>query len=63
MSQNGRPVDSAQIGWKDVVRVQGPTGILLRFDKLASEETPFMYHCHILEHHAAGMMAHLTVTR
>lgn len=50
MSQNGRPVDSAQIGWKDVVRVQGPTGILLRFDKLASEETPFMYHCHILEH-------------
>ena len=43
MSQNGRPVDSAQIGWKDVVSVQGPTGILLRFDKLASEETPFMY--------------------
>ena len=54
MSQNGRPVDSAQIGWKDVVRVQGPTGILLRFDKLASEETPFMYHCHILEHEDAA---------
>jgi blue copper oxidase len=60
VSQNGRPVDSAQIGWKDVVRVQGPTGILLRFDKLASEETPFMYHCHILEHEDAGMMGQLT---
>jgi len=60
--QNGRPVDSAQIGWKDVVRVQGPTGILLRFDKLASEETPFMYHCHILEHEDAGMMGQFTVT-
>ena len=56
MSQNGRPVDSAQIGWKDVVRVQGPTGILLRFDKLASEETPFMYHCHILDHEDHTMM-------
>jgi len=22
-----------------------------------------MYHCHILEHHAAGMMAHLAVVR
>ena len=61
MSQNGRPVDSAQIGWKDVVRVQGPTEFLLRFDKLASEETPFMYHCHILEHESQGMMGVLEV--
>jgi hypothetical protein len=22
-----------------------------------------MYHCHIVEHHAAGMMAHLEVVR
>ncbi|WP_247653268.1 multicopper oxidase family protein [Pannonibacter phragmitetus] len=62
VSQNGRPVDSARIGWKDVVRVQGSTEILLRFDKLASEETPFMYHCHILEHEDAGMMGQFTVT-
>jgi len=23
----------------------------------------WMYHCHILEHHAAGMMAHFEVRR
>ena len=23
----------------------------------------WMYHCHILEHHAAGMMAHFEVVR
>jgi FtsP/CotA-like multicopper oxidase with cupredoxin domain len=23
----------------------------------------WMYHCHILEHHAAGMMAHFDVVR
>jgi FtsP/CotA-like multicopper oxidase with cupredoxin domain len=23
----------------------------------------WMYHCHILEHHAAGMMAHFEVKR
>lgn len=61
VSQNGRSVDPARIGWKDVVRVQGPTEILLRFDKLASQETPFMYHCHILEHEDAGMMGQFTV--
>ena len=57
--QNGRTVDSAQIGWKDVVRVAGPTEILLRFDKLASEETPFI-NCHILETRGMrGMMGSL----
>ena len=24
---------------------------------------PWMYHCHILEHHAAGMMGHFEVVR
>ena len=61
VSQGGRSVDPAQIGWKDVVRVQGPVEILLRFDKLASEETPFMYHCHVLEHEDAGILGQFTV--
>jgi FtsP/CotA-like multicopper oxidase with cupredoxin domain len=28
-----------------------------------SREMDWMYHCHILEHHAGGMMAHFEVVR
>lgn len=62
VTQNGRSVDPARIGWKDVIHVQGPTEILLRFDKRATAEAPFMYHCHILEHEDAGMMGQFTVS-
>lgn len=62
VTQNGRSVDPARIGWKDVVHVQGPTEILLRFDKRATADAPFMYHCHILEHEDAGMMGQFTVS-
>jgi len=41
--------------------VEGPTEILVRFDKPAEKATPFMYHCHILEHEDAGMMGQFTV--
>ena len=61
VTQNGRAVDTARIGWKDIVHVQGPTEILLRFDKRAAADAPFMYHCHILEHEDAGMMGQFTV--
>lgn len=61
VTQNGRSVDPVRIGWKDVVHVEGPTEILLRFDKRAAADAPFMYHCHILEHEDAGMMGQFTV--
>lgn len=62
ISQGGRAVDPQQVGLKDVVLVDGPTEILVRFDKRATAETPFMYHCHILEHEDAGMMGQFTVS-
>ncbi|MCB1134462.1 MAG: multicopper oxidase domain-containing protein, partial [Verrucomicrobiae bacterium] len=40
----------------------GEAEILARFDQPASAETPFMFHCHILEHEDAGMMGQFTVT-
>jgi FtsP/CotA-like multicopper oxidase with cupredoxin domain len=49
-------------GWKDTVIISGETQILARFDHPAGPETPFMYHCHILEHEDAGMMGQFTVT-
>jgi len=60
-SMGGQAVDPASNGLKDVVHVDGPTEILIRFDKPATRETPFMYHCHILEHEDSGMMGQFTV--
>jgi len=62
VARNGRPVDPAVEGWKDVVMVDGSAEILVRFDKPADAATPFMYHCHILEHEDAGMMGQFTVS-
>ncbi len=59
--QNGVPVDAAKVGLKDVVLVNGKTEILVRFDRTADAATPYMYHCHILEHEDAGMMGQFTV--
>lgn len=50
-------------GWKDMVAVQeGVSEVLVRFDFPADAETPYMYHCHILEHEDCGMMGQFTVT-
>lgn len=62
VGRNGRAVDPATEGWKDVVLVNGSAEILVRFDQTADEAAPFMYHCHILEHEDAGMMGQFTVS-
>ena len=62
VSENGGPPRPENTGWKDSVLVPGEAEILARFDQPASRETPFMFHCHILEHEDAGMMGQFTVT-
>ncbi len=59
---NGREPGPEDQGWKDTVLVDGETELLVRFDHPASRDTPFMYHCHILEHEDAGMMGQFTVS-
>ncbi len=51
-------------GWKDTVVVddEGWTEFLVRFDYTATDDHPYMYHCHILEHEDRGMMGQFTVT-
>jgi len=44
-----------------VQQSRGEAEILVRFDQPASGATPFMFHCHILEHEDAGMMGQFTV--
>jgi len=40
----------------------GATEILLQFPHAASQDSPYLAHCHILEHEDSGMMAQFTVS-
>ncbi len=63
ISLNGSPPAEQDRGWKDTVIVTDqPTEILMRFNHIATQEYPYMYHCHILEHEDAGMMGQFTVS-
>jgi FtsP/CotA-like multicopper oxidase with cupredoxin domain len=51
-----------QVSWEDVVNL--PPKSTTRIAWLPDDRPGrWMYHCHILEHHAAGMMAHFDVVR
>ena len=58
VSENGKP--PAFRSWEDTVNVppKGRVRIAWMPDDRVGE---WMYHCHILEHHASGMMAHFEV--
>lgn len=62
LTENGGPPRPENTGWKDTVLVPGVAEILARFGQRADRATPFMFHCHILEHEDAGMMGQFTVT-
>ena len=53
-----------QQGWKDMVVLDDDdwSEIVVRFDYPATEQYPYMYHCHILEHEDRGMMGQFTVS-
>lgn len=59
--ENGRDPLPESSGWKDTVVIDGETELLMRFTQPAGDRTPFMYHCHILEHEDGGMMGQFTV--
>ena len=63
LDRNGRPPSAAELGWKDTVLV--PPGdlvrIIMRFERYADPEVPYMYHCHIMEHEDNGMMGQFLV--
>jgi blue copper oxidase len=62
LSENGAAPRPENTGWKDTLLVPGEAEIIARFDQPARQETPYMFHCHILEHEDAGMMGQFTVT-
>ncbi|MCT4655034.1 MAG: multicopper oxidase domain-containing protein [Cohaesibacter sp.] len=63
LSENGRSPKNHNQGLKDTVLVEDQVDLLVCFDKPASREKPFMYHCHILEHEDAGMMGQFVVIK
>jgi FtsP/CotA-like multicopper oxidase with cupredoxin domain len=60
LERDGEP--AAFLSWEDTVNVpaRGRVRIAWMPDDRPGE---WMYHCHILEHHADGMMAHFAVVR
>jgi blue copper oxidase len=62
LNENGAAPRPENTGWKDTLLVPGEAEIIARFDQPARQETPYMFHCHILEHEDAGMMGQFTVT-
>lgn len=60
LEQNGQSPE--QPYWEDTVNV--PASGRVRIAWVADDRPgEWMYHCHILEHHSAGMMAHFEVVR
>ena len=59
IARNGVPATT--LSWKDTVNVPAQSTIRIAW---LPDDRPgnWMYHCHILEHHAAGKMAHFEVT-
>lgn len=63
LKENGRAVEPHRQGWKDIVKVEGQVSeILVEFKHPATQQHPYMAHCHLLEHEDTGMMMGFTVS-
>lgn len=62
---DGRPPPAELGGWKDTIFVApGSTvRIAVRFTDYADPDTPYMYHCHLLQHEDRGMMGQFVVVK
>jgi FtsP/CotA-like multicopper oxidase with cupredoxin domain len=60
---DGEPPPPELAGWKDTVYVPPDTTIriIARFDDHADPATPYMFHCHVLDHEDRGMMGQFVV--
>lgn len=63
LDRNGVPPVPREAGKKDTVLVDAGESVrfIARFETYADPEIPYMYHCHILSHEDAGMMAQFIV--
>ena len=63
LSINGEPPPPEESGWEDSVLVNAEREVVIaaRFNTYAAEDTPYMFHCHILDHEDLGMMGQFLV--
>ncbi len=63
LDRNGRAPNAIETGLKDVVLVNAGevVRIIMAFPEYSDSKTPYMYHCHILEHEDQGMMGQFVV--
>ena len=63
LSRDGSLPPTHELGWKDVVLVRPfeTVRIIKRFHDHADPVSPYMFHCHILEHEDVGMMGQFVV--
>lgn len=64
LALDGKAPPAHMAGWKDIAPVEkgGDCEIQIRFEHPAAKESPFVAHCHILEHEDSGMMTSFTVS-
>ena len=58
LSINGEPPPPEESGWEDSVWVNDDREVVIaaRFNTYATDDMPYIYHCHILDHEDLGMM-------
>ncbi|MBP9708141.1 MAG: multicopper oxidase domain-containing protein [Oligoflexales bacterium] len=63
LDRGGRAPAAYENGWKDTVQVApgAAVRILLRFTDYTDSKSPYMYHCHVLEHEDQGLMGQFVV--
>lgn len=62
LDRDGLPVYGHERGWKDTVSI--PPGSTVRFKVRFDQYTGrYLYHCHLLDHAAMGMMAQMEINR
>ena len=63
LSINGEPPQPQESGWEDSIFVDPGREVVVaaRFNTHADNDTPYMYHCHILDHEELGMMGQFLV--
>jgi FtsP/CotA-like multicopper oxidase with cupredoxin domain len=63
LDRGSKPPHANELGLKDTVLINSGerVRIITQFENYADAESPYMFHCHILEHEDAGMMGQFVV--
>jgi bilirubin oxidase len=63
VERSSGPVAEYEKGWKDTfyVRINETVTFVAKFDDYASNDHPFMYHCHMANHEDEGLMGQFLV--